>query len=90
MGLLKLNKNKKHSTRDTVDDAYDSQTSVFPSSSTPGLISNHNTCHWSSIVSARRTRTAVRVSSELGLQLQSFPLSWASSLICISHLKLRW
>ncbi|GAA6093920.1 uncharacterized [Tachysurus ichikawai] len=53
------------------------------------LISDHNTCHWSSIVSARGTRTAARVSSEVGLQLRSFSHSWPSSLICISHLKLR-
>lgn len=87
VGLLKLDKN---STRDSLDhDARDSQTSVFPSSSTPGLIPNHNTCHRSSIVSARGTRTAVWMSSEVGLQLRSLPHSRASSLICISYLKLR-
>lgn len=87
VGLLKQGQN---STRDSLYDAHDSQTSVFPPSSTQGLISNHSTCRWSSIVLTRGTRPAVWVSSEVRLQLQSFPHSRARSLICISHLKLRW
>jgi len=56
---------------------------------TPGLLSGHNTCHWALIVSSRETRTAISVSSEVGLQSLKLPYSESGSLICKSSDKSR-